>query len=107
MANNYQLDVQDTTSVEEWKKQVVALNEKTEQTVREAGTALAEFHDTAEGTAFENWCNFSDQVIQGTTSVLGAMTELVNSVTNLVNTVKSAGVSLVESVAGVVKSVFS
>ena len=49
MAESYVIDVQDSASVDSWKSEVQALNEKTAQVVKEAANALAEFKDTAEG----------------------------------------------------------
>lgn len=106
MANNYTLDVKDTASVETWKKEVQALNERTEQTVREAGQALEEFRSTAEGNVFERVCDYSGQVISGTTKVLQGMTEILNAVNEFMNMLKSKGAELVQGVAGVVSKVF-
>ena len=42
-SSNYTLDVQDSASVESWKREVQLLNERTEKTVKEAAQALQEF----------------------------------------------------------------
>ena len=83
MANNYTLDVQDSASVESWKSEVQKLNEETEQAVKEAGQALADFKNTAEGNVFEEVCNLSNDIISGTVEVMRGMTELLNAVTKL------------------------
>lgn len=106
MASNYSLDVKDTASVESWKSEVQRLNERTEQTVREAGNALNEFRSTAEGNVFEQVCGYSDQIISGTTKVLQGMTEILNAVNDFMNMVKSKGAELVQGVAGVIGKVF-
>lgn len=106
MAENYVLDVQDSASVDSWKAEVQALNERTEQTVKEAAQALAEFKDTAEGNVFESICDLSGQIISGTNEVLKGMTELLNAVTKLVDTVKNVGKELVQGVVGAVGKLF-
>ena len=102
MAESYVIDVQDSASVDSWKSEVQALNEKTAQVVKEAANALAELKDTAEGNVFESICDLSGQIISGTTEVLKGMTELLNAVTKLVDTVKNLGKDLVSGVATVV-----
>ncbi len=79
MANNYVLDVQDSASVDSWKREVQTLNEKTEQVVKEAGQALDEFKGTAEGNVFEEVCKLSSQIITGTSEVMKGMTELLRN----------------------------
>lgn len=106
-SSNYTLDVQDSASVDSWKRDVQALNERTEKTVRDAAQALAEFKQTAEGNVFDEICTLSDQIISGTTEVMKGMTELLNAVTKLVDTVKNLGKELVSGVAGVVGKIFS
>jgi len=106
MAENYVLDVKDSASVESWKAAVESLNEKTEQTVKDAARALEEFKTTAEGNVFEEICNLSGQIITGTTEVMKGMTELLNAVTKLVDTVKNLGKDLVSGVANVVSKIF-
>ena len=106
MASNYSVNVQDSASVESWKSDVQRLNERTEQVVREAAQALEEFRSTAEGNVFEKVCDYSGQVISGTTKVLQGMTEILNAVNDFVNMVKNKGAELVQGVAGVVGKVF-
>lgn len=98
----YVIDVQDSASVNDWKEAVERLNERTEQTVREAAQALEAFKDTAEGNVFESICDLSREIITGTTAVLKGMTELLNAVTKLADTVKNVGKDLVSGVANVV-----
>lgn len=106
MAENYVIDVQDSASVESWKSEVQALNEKTAQVVKEAAQALEEFKQTAEGNVFENICDLGAQIISGTTEVMKGMTELLNAVTKLVDTVKNLGKDLVQGVVGAVGKIF-
>jgi len=106
MAANYVLDVQDNASVESWKAGVQKLNEETERVVKEAGQALEEFRQTAEGNVFEEVCKLSGEIISGTTEVMKGMTELLNAVTKFVDLVKSKGRDLAQGVVGVVSKMF-
>ena len=106
MANNYQLDVQDSASVEAWKAEVQRLNERTAQAVKEAGQALEEFKNTAEGTVFDEVCKLSSEIITGTTEVMKGMTELLNAVTKFTNLLKQKAGELAQGVVGVVSKMF-
>lgn len=106
MPNNYTLDVQDSVSVESWKTEVQQLNERTEKAVKEAGEALSEFKQTAEGSVFDEVCNFSSQIITSTTEVMKGMTELLNAITKFVNLVKSTSQDLLEGVVDVIRKTF-
>ncbi len=106
-SSNYTLDVQDSASVESWKREVQLLNERTEKTVKEAAQALQEFKQTAEGNVFDEICNLSNQIISSTVEVMKGMTELLNAVTKLVDTVKNLGKELVSGVVGAVSKIFN
>lgn len=106
MASSYTLDVQDSASVESWKSEVQRLNERTERTVKEAGQALEEFRNTAEGNVFDEVCKLSGQIITSTTEVMKGMTELLNAVTKFVDLIKSKGMELAQGVVGVVSKMF-
>lgn len=106
MANNYVLNVQDSASVESWKREVQALNERTERVVKEAGQALEEFKNTAEGNVFEQVCSYSAQIISGTIEVAKGMFKILEAVDNIVNLIKSKTSELIQGVAGVVSKVF-
>lgn len=106
MANNYTLDVQDSASVESWKQAVQELNERTERTVKEAGQALDEFKQTAEGNVITEIGNLGSQICTSTIEVMKGMTELLNAVTKLVDTIKNVGRDLAQGVVGVVSKMF-
>lgn len=106
MASNFVLDVQDSASVDSWKNEVQALNERTEKAVREAGQALEEFRGTAEGNVFEEVCKLSSQIITSTTEVMKGMAKLCEAVTDFANLVKNVGRDLAEGVVGFVSKMF-
>lgn len=103
---SFELNVQDTASVQAWKERAQQLNEKAEQTIREASQVLVEFKDTAEGNVFEQVCSCGDQMISGMTQVMKGMAEILSAVDNLMNMIKQKSQELIDGVAGVVRNVF-
>ena len=61
MAGSFELNVQDSGSVQAWKERAQALNENAERTIREASQVLTEFKDTAEGNIFEQVCSSGER----------------------------------------------
>lgn len=105
-ANNFVLDVQDSASVQAWKDRAQALNERTEQVIKEASQVLDEFKDTAEGNVFEQVCQYSGQVISGLTEVMRGINSILTAVDSMMNLIKQKSAELIEGVAGVVSKVF-
>lgn len=102
---DYQLNVQDTASVEAWKDRVNALNQRADQAIREAADALREFKDTAEGNVFEEVCKYGEGVVTGMTKVLEGMNEILTAVNKIMETVKSKAQELVSGVVDVIGKV--
>lgn len=106
MAENYTLNVQDTASVEAWKEKANDLNQRAARAVQEAGQALNEFKDTAEGNVFEEVCKYSDSVISGMTKVLEGMNEILTAVNSIMDKIRQTMQDLVGGVGDLVGSVF-
>lgn len=106
MAESFELNVQDSTSVQNWKEAAGRLNERAEQAIREASQALVEFKDTAEGNVFEQVCSCGDQMITGMTDVMKGMAKILEAVDNLINMVKQKSQELIEGVGNVVRNIF-
>ena len=106
MAGSFELNVQDSGSVQAWKERAQALNENAERTIREASQVLTEFKDTAEGNIFFFLCSSGEQMISGMTQVMKGMAEILSAVDNLMNMIKQKSQDLVSGVVDVVRNVF-
>lgn len=105
MAENYTMNVQDTASVEAWKEKANDLNQRASITVREAGQALNEFKETAEGNVFEEVCRYSDGMISGMVKVLDGMNEILTVVNSIMEKILNLGRELANGVVDAVGSI--
>jgi len=103
MADWTALNVQDQASVNQWKQRAETLNQQAVKLVKEAGEALKEFKNSAEGQIFDEVVTYSSGVIDGMGKVLEGMNKILETVNKLVDSAKQK----IGELVGDVKSVAS
>lgn len=101
MAGNVKVAVKDKDSANAWLMKVVALNEDYHAAMDEAGVALEDMQNFAEGTVVDEIV----EVGQGIITAANETFEAINAIADTVNTVLSTVHNFVSDAAGLLGTV--
>lgn len=97
------ISISDEQAANNWKQEVMLINEEYRDAMDEAGKSLESTQEFADGTMVDEFVNLGTNLMHAGQAVFQA----VNEISTVVNTVMGAVTNLSGTVSGVVKTVAS